>query len=54
MQIVEETQGVEKAQQLASDYTNKALKDIQKLPNHPEGIKETLLQITKLILHREN
>lgn len=54
LQIVEETQGVEKAQQLASDYTNKALKDIQKLPNHPEGIKETLLQITKLILHREN
>lgn len=54
LQIVEATQGVEKAQALASEYTDKALKEIQKLPDHPENIKETLQQITRLILHREN
>ena len=54
LHIVEETKGVERAQKLATKYTDDALKAIQKLPNHPDGVKETLLQITKLILHREN
>ncbi|GGI66631.1 polyprenyl synthetase family protein [Enterococcus alcedinis] len=54
LHIVEETKGVERAQKLATKYTDDALKAIQKLPNHPDGVKETLLEITKLILHREN
>lgn len=51
---VQASQGVKKAQQLAEDYTANAIKEIDKLPNQPTGIKETILEITKMILHREN
>lgn len=54
LRVVEETNGVEKAQELAAKYTDNALKAMKKLPNHPDGVKETLLKITNLILHREN
>lgn len=53
-ELVQASRGIQKAQQLATDYTEKALKDIHSLPNRPTGVKETLLAITKMILHREN
>ena len=52
--LVHETNGLQNAQVLAEEYTEKALKEIVKLPNRPTGVKETLLEITKMILHREN
>ena len=52
--LVHETNGLKNAQVLAEEYTEKALKEIAKLPNRPVGVKEALLEITKMILHREN
>jgi len=52
--IVHRCQGVEKAQQLAEKYTQKALKNIQKLPNNSQQTKKTLLAITEKILNRTN
>ncbi|RKQ33933.1 polyprenyl synthetase family protein [Oceanobacillus halophilus] len=50
MEIVEETRGVEKAQQVAEKYTNKALKALAKLPDGE--YKRTLYEITTNLLHR--
>ena len=44
--------GLEKAQQLATRYTNKALQDIDKLPAIPE--KDILKAITTKLLQRHN
>lgn len=53
-QLVHDLGGVAKAQQLATDYTEQALKNIQKLPANSLQTKETLLAITESILTREN
>lgn len=53
-QLVHQLGGVEKAQQLATDYTNKALKEIQKLPETAIHAKEQLFEITEAILTRKN
>ncbi|MHC5269364.1 polyprenyl synthetase family protein [Enterococcus sp. LJL98] len=52
--LVQASQGIQKAQELATNYTEKALKEINSLPNRPAGVKDSLLTITKTILHREN
>lgn len=44
--------GLEKAQQLATRYTNKALNEIAKLPDVPE--KHILTEVTKRLLHRQD
>lgn len=51
---VQHFQGVTKAQQLAEKYTNKALKSIRQLPDTSQKTKETLEEITKIILKRTN
>lgn len=53
-ELVQQSQGIQKAQNLAEEYTNNALKEINKLPNRPAGVKETLLAITEMILYRTN
>lgn len=50
--LVASSNGVKKAQALAADYTNQALRSLKKLPKEPAWAKETLLAITQLILHR--
>ena len=52
--LVHELGGVEKAQQLATHYTEKALKEISKLPETKAQAKEQLYEITQTILTREN
>lgn len=52
--LVHKLGGVQQAQALATDYTQKALKGIQKLPTNTLQTKETLLAITESILTREN
>lgn len=46
--------GVEKAYELADFYTEQALRLIQTLPNNKENTKQTIYDITKNILTREN
>ncbi|MFC6347343.1 polyprenyl synthetase family protein [Vagococcus carniphilus] len=46
--------GVEKAYQLADHYTQTALDLIQQLPNNKANTKQTIFDITKQILTREN
>jgi len=53
-QLVHQLGGIEKAQQLATSYTQKALKAIEKLPTTPNQTKEQLYQITESILTRKN
>ena len=47
---IEEEKGLEKAQQLAERYTNKALNELKKLPDGT--YKDTLYQITTSLLNR--
>ena len=51
-ELVIECHGVEKAYDLASHYTNRALDTIQSLPNNQQQTKETIYEITKSILQR--
>ncbi|MCI0131302.1 MULTISPECIES: polyprenyl synthetase family protein [Enterococcaceae] len=51
-ELVIECHGVEKAYDLASHYTNRALATIQSLPNNQQQTKETIYEITKSILQR--
>lgn len=53
-QLVHALGGVTKAQQLATDYTNQALKAIQKLPDTAFQTKELLFAITQNILMRQS
>lgn len=53
-QLVQELGGVAYAQQLAADYTEKALKDIRKLPDNFYGTKEKLERLTSQILTRKS
>lgn len=50
MAIVEETKGIEYAQQLAKKYTAKALKALKKLPDG--DYKQTLFELTSKLLYR--
>ena len=43
-------EGIEKAQNLAKKYTDKAYKEIHKLPDNP--YKEILLEIVTMLLER--
>ncbi|WP_122646022.1 polyprenyl synthetase family protein [Enterococcus mediterraneensis] len=53
-QYVQQFQGVQKAQELAEKYTNKALRAIQKLPETPQQTKQLLEKLTREILARTN
>ncbi|MGY3704473.1 geranylgeranyl pyrophosphate synthase [Vagococcus martis] len=50
--LVIDCHGVEKAYELASHYTNRALDGIQSLPNNKQNTKEIIYTITKSILQR--
>ncbi len=52
--LVHEFDGVKKAQALADDYTQQALKKINSLPKNQNQTKETLYTITESILTRQN
>lgn len=52
--LVHSRDGVAKAQELATKYTEKALSSIEKLPDTESDAKNTLLTITKFILNRTN
>lgn len=52
--IVEHTGGVEEARKLAASYTEKALKEIKKLPATSLRTKENLFSLTQLILDRKD
>ena len=52
--IVTKANGVEKAQHLAKKYIEKALNEINKLPETTRQTKETLISLTEAILKREN
>lgn len=54
LRLVQELGGVQKAQQLATDYTEKALKAVQKLPETPRHTKESLATLTRAILVRQS
>ena len=49
-ELIDQYQGVECALKLAKKYTHKAIKEIGKLPDG--AYKETLLELTKSLLHR--
>lgn len=53
-QLVQRSNGVKKARQMADDYTQKALKAIEKLPTTPQNTKEILGQLTTQILKRKS
>lgn len=53
-QLVQKGHGVTKAQQLAKDYTQAALKSIAKLPDTPLKTKENLARLTESILTRHS
>ncbi|MDT2735925.1 polyprenyl synthetase family protein [Enterococcus pseudoavium] len=53
-QLVQELGGVRYAQELAADYTEKALKDIRKLPENFYDTKTKLERLTSQILTRQN
>ena len=50
--IVHQTSAIQKAQDLAAKYTNKALKGIAKLPDNQVQTKENLAHLTKAIYTR--
>ncbi|MHC5228037.1 polyprenyl synthetase family protein [Enterococcus sp. LJL99] len=50
--LIHKLDGVTQAQKLAADYTRKALKEIKKLPDTPTQARETLQEITEMILLR--
>ncbi|MBF8808720.1 MAG: hypothetical protein IC227_11315 [Enterococcus lacertideformus] len=52
--IVVKEKGVEKSQTLAKKYTEKALNEINKLPETTQYTRETLFSLTEAILKREN
>ena len=52
LQLVHENGGVAQAQQLATRYTTKALKEIKKLPETPTHTRETLYRLTEQLLTR--
>lgn len=52
-QLVHQLGGVAYAQQLATKYTEQALKDIRKLPDNYFGTKEKLERLTSQILTRK-
>ncbi|CAM3130865.1 polyprenyl synthetase family protein [Lactiplantibacillus plajomi] len=51
-QLVIDAGGVQRAQELATAYTNTALQTLNKLPNQPA--KQTLIQLTSQLLTRTN
>lgn len=51
-QIVQEANGVKKAEKLAQDYTGKALKTIHSLAKHDEKTANTLYKLTEQLLKR--
>ncbi|MGG5359694.1 MULTISPECIES: polyprenyl synthetase family protein [unclassified Enterococcus] len=53
-EIVNTSGGVAYAKKLAAEYTEKALKDLAKLPENTSGTRENLITLTKQILDREN
>ncbi|GAA2902859.1 polyprenyl synthetase family protein [Enterococcus pseudoavium] len=53
-QLVQELGGVRYAQELAADYTEKALKEIRKLPENFYDTKTKLERLTSQILTRQN
>lgn len=52
--LVQELGGVDYAQQLATEYTEQALKDIRKLPENYFNTKEKLERLTSQILSRKS
>lgn len=52
--LVHEFDGVKKAQALADDYTQQALKIIKSLPKNQNQTKDTLYTVTESILTRQN
>lgn len=54
LQLIQTSGALAKTQALAQDYTHKALKAIQKLPDNDQQTKEALAQLTTTILTREN
>ena len=50
--LIQQYRGEEKAKELADKYTQKALKQIERLPDNP--VKEQLLIITEQALMRNN
>lgn len=52
--LVQQSDGVAKARQLATKYTDDALKGIAKLPETPQKTRENLLQLTATILKRHS
>ncbi|AQP53907.1 geranylgeranyl pyrophosphate synthase [Vagococcus penaei] len=53
-ELVTKFEGVEQAYQLAEDYTKKALTLIQSLPDNKLQTKETIYQLTAMILKRQH
>jgi heptaprenyl diphosphate synthase len=51
-EIVNTSGGVAYAKKLAAEYTEKALKDLAKLPENTSGTRENLITLTKQILDR--
>ncbi len=54
LQIVQASEGVKKAKQMAQTYTEQALKKISSLPDTPQQTREALYSLTELILNRTN
>ncbi|MFV0561133.1 MAG: polyprenyl synthetase family protein [Enterococcus sp.] len=52
--LVQALGGISYAQELATTYTQRALKDLEKLPDNAKQTKQILLAITKKILTRKN
>lgn len=50
--LIHQLDGVTQAQELATNYTKKALKEIKNLPDTPTQTRETLQEITQMILSR--
>lgn len=50
--LIHQLDGVTQAQKLATNYTKKALKEIKNLPDTPTQTRETLQEITQMILSR--
>ena len=53
-QLVHQLGGVAYAQQLATEYTEQAIKDIRKLPDNYFNTKEKLERLTSQILMRKS
>lgn len=52
--LVQHFKGVDRAQQMATSYTTKALKAIAKLPDDPKDTRSELDRLTRVILQRTN